>query len=392
MAGDDTAATTAKRKKLEQELVEAQKSLEDSYYSHSMSAREEALDKEFSDFEESKNKEVEKWEEWLESTETVVSEALEYVKSNTGIVFDTLKQLGSDYNLTMSTELTTPWQNGSNAIDSYSENFGTAVSNFTNQLDGIVNKWADVGRAAEEAARKQADALQAQYNKTASTVPSTINKSSSGSTTTTAKAPTTTPPKTTAPVQKTISVGGKINAGSARIYADSYGGGGGRQYYANDPIYTVLQERNGYLLVRYHKLSSGYTGWFKKSDVKAYAKGTLGTKKDQLALIDELGEELVIHSQNGRLAYLSKGTGVVPADLTKKIMNLALDPTSIFDDIKTNVKVPNIESKDFNFELSFDSLLHIDNASNDSIPALRKMIRSEFNDMMSQVNNKLKRV
>lgn len=396
MAGDDTAATTAKRKKLEQELTEAIKSLEDSYYSHSMSAREEALDKEFSDFQDEKQQEIDAWSEWLSDTETVVSEALEYVKNNTNEVFNTLKELGNDYNLTMSDSLITPWQNGSNAIDSYSENFGTAVSNFTKQLDGIVLHWEEVTAAAEKAAQAQAKALQAQYTSTASKVPSTISGSSSGSVGVVANVPTTvtskTPTTTAATATKTITVGGKINAGSARIYADSYGGGGGRQYFASNPIYTVLQERNGYLLVRHISQSSGYTGWFKKSDVKAYAKGTLGTKKDELSVIDELGEELVVHSQNGRLAYLSKGSGVIPADLTEKIMDLALDPTSIFDDVKSNVKVPNIESKDFNFELSFDSLLHVDNASNDSIPTLKKMIRSEFDNMMTQMNNKLKHV
>lgn len=394
MAGDDTAATTAKRKQLEAELVEAQKSLEDSYYSHSMSARQDALDKEFSDFEEEKNKEIEKWEEWLENTEVVVSEALDYVKNNTNEVFTTLKDLGIDYNLTMSDSLITPWENGSNAIDSYSENFGTAVSDFTAQLDSIVLHWEDVTAAAEKAAEAQAKALQAQYNKTASGVPSTIgNNSGSSNNSNHNTKPTTQPPKTTTPVQKAISVGGKINAGSARIYADSYGGGGGRQYFASNPIYTVLQERNGYVLVRHVSQSSGYTGWFKKSDVKAYAKGTLGTKKNQLALIDELGEELVLNADgSGKLRYLTKGSSVIPADITEKIMDIVTDPTSIFDGVKTNIKVPNIETKDFNFEFNFDSLLHVDNASNDSIPALKKMIRSEFTQMLSDVNNRLKRV
>lgn len=394
MAGDDTAATTAKRKQLEAELVEAQKSLEDSYYSHSMSARQDALDKEFSDFEEEKNKEIEKWEEWLENTEVVVSEALDYVKNNTNEVFTTLKDLGIDYNLTMSDSLITPWENGSNAIDSYSENFGTAVSDFTAQLDSIVLHWEDVTAAAEKAAEAQAKALQAQYNKTASGVPSTMGNSSGGSNNSNNNTkPTTQPPKTTTPVQKAISVGGKINAGSARIYADSYGGGGGRQYFASNPIYTVLQERNGYVLVRHVSQSSGYTGWFKKSDVKAYAKGTLGTKKNEVALIDELGEELVLNADgSGKLRYLTKGSSVIPADITEKIMDIVTDPTSIFDGVKTNIKVPNIETKDFNFEFNFDSLLHVDNASNDSIPALKKMIRSEFTQMLSDVNNRLKRV
>ena len=83
---------------------------------------------------------------------------------------------------------------------------------------------------------------------------------------------TPTPTPTPTPV-KTVTVGSTINAKGATIYSNSYGGGGGSQYYGNDPIYTVVGENNGYWLVRYHKLSSGYTGWFKKSDVTAMKSG-----------------------------------------------------------------------------------------------------------------------
>ena len=64
----------------------------------------------------------------------------------------------------------------------------------------------------------------------------------------------------------------RANANSL-IYADSYGGGGARQYYANDPVYTVVGENNGYYLTRYHKLGTGYTGWFKKSDLTPFKTG-----------------------------------------------------------------------------------------------------------------------
>ena len=72
-----------------------------------------------------------------------------------------------------------------------------------------------------------------------------------------------------------IKVGGLINAGKAQIYDYAGDESGERQYFSNDPIYKVLDEKNGYLLTRWHKLNTGYTGWFKKSDVKAYAKGGL---------------------------------------------------------------------------------------------------------------------
>lgn len=73
---------------------------------------------------------------------------------------------------------------------------------------------------------------------------------------------------------KKISIGSRVRANSnSLIYSDSYGGGGARQYYANDPVYTVIDENNGYYLTRYHKLGAGYTGWFRKQDLTAYKTG-----------------------------------------------------------------------------------------------------------------------
>ena len=71
-----------------------------------------------------------------------------------------------------------------------------------------------------------------------------------------------------------FSIGSRVKADpDAVIYADSYGGGGGSQYYRNDPIYTILDENNGYYLTRYHGVSGGYTGWFRKKDLTAYKTG-----------------------------------------------------------------------------------------------------------------------
>ena len=394
MAGDDTAATTAKRKQLEADLINAQKALEESYYSHSMNAKQEALDKEFSSFEEEKNAEIEKWEEWLTETETVVSEALTYVKENTNLVYTELTELGSQYGLTLSDTLTTPWQNGEIAIDNYSTTFEEAKSVFTDMLDEIALHWSDVTAAAEEAAAAQARALQAEYNKTAGSIPSTGDKGGTNNGTPQPSVPSTPPttPQQPAQAAKTIKVGGKINAGSALIYEWAGDTTGERQYYRNDPIYTVLKEQNGWLQVRYHKLSSGITGWFKKNQVSAYAKGTLGTKKNEWALIDELGDELVVNADgNGRLSYLTKGTGVVPADLTEKIMKLALDPASALDGAIPKTRIPSITANNFDVNLSFDSLVHADNVTQDTLPELQKVIRNEFNYMMKEVNNGLKR-
>ena len=50
-------------------------------------------------------------------------------------------------------------------------------------------------------------------------------------------------------------------------------------------------------------------------------------------MIDEEGSELTIRpTSQGRLDYLGLGTGVVPADLTKRIIDIAMNPYSFFQD------------------------------------------------------------
>lgn len=384
LQGDNSASAAAKRKQIEADLYAAQEDLQETYYDHSMDAKNDALDKELSDFEEEKNKEIESWEKWLEDSKTVISSSLEYVKANTSEVYDTLTQLGAEYGLSISTSITEPWANGTMAIDEYSANFETAVSNWTGELDKVVAKWQELQNQVEATARSQMNALNQKYDSTPkTTTPSSSSNNNNNNNT--ASKPASTP-------QKAITVGSQINAGSATIYSDCYGGGGGKQYFRSDPVYTVLQEQNGYVLVRHHSLSSGYSGWFRKGDIKGYKKGTLGIDEDQLALIDELGDELVMNAgPNGKLTYLTKGSTVVPHDITEKIMNLAIDPVSALADSMPKIKVPNVNSNNFDFNMSFGSLVHVDHADKDSIPELQKMVRSEFDSMMKNMNSKLRR-
>ena len=60
---------------------------------------------------------------------------------------------------------------------------------------------------------------------------------------------------------------------------------------------------------------------------KQYAKGTRGVKKDQIANVDEKGEELIVRKPNeGRMTYLEKGDGVIPAKQTDNLMAIGEDP------------------------------------------------------------------
>ena len=70
-------------------------------------------------------------------------------------------------------------------------------------------------------------------------------------------------------------------------------------------------------------------------------------------------------------------------------MDLAIDPTGVLNTSKPSVGAPHITTNNFEVNLEFGSLVHVDNCSQDTVPVLQKMVRTEFDSMMKQLNNRL---
>ena len=126
----------------------------------------------------------------------------------------------------------------------------------------------------------------------------------------------------------------------------------------------------------------------------AFAKGTTGTSSDQWAITDEprFGDELVlVPGKDGNLSFMRKGTGVVPADMTQKLFELAQIPTSDLMKKSLTAIVPNITKNDFKNEFNFESLVHVDTVDSDTLPKLEKMIDKKIDDFSRTLNYSLKR-
>lgn len=391
LSTDNSSSAAAQRKKLEEELLEAKGELEDTFYERSIQNQQNALDKELENFQNSKEEEMEGWDEYLENTEQVVSDSLTTIQANTEVVYETLKSMGQEYGLTIAETLTSPWRDGEAAIQSYAEQFGLSMSSTVEELQKLAIEYEKIMKEIEGFGEEVINRVEqnAQSYVSANNSSSKDNKPSSPSKDT---MPSRTPTEQQEET-KSITVGGKINAGSARIYANSDGGGGSKQYFSSDPIYVVLGEQNGYLKVRHHSVSSGVTGWFKKSDVKAYAKGTTGVPSDQIAWLDELGEELVMHADgNGRLAFLSKGTSVIPANLTKNLMKLGeLNPQDILDRSRPIISAPHIVNNEISIDMSFGSVVNVEHVDNDTLPDLAKTVEQQMDKYMKKLNSEIRK-
>lgn len=150
-----------------------------------------------------------------------------------------------------------------------------------------------------------------------------------------------------------VGIGSRVRVDSKTpIYSNSYGGGAGRQYYANDPIYNILDEKNGYYLVRHHKLSSGYTGWFKKSDVKAYKKGGLadftgpawldGTKSSPELILNARDTENFIELKNILGALMKSG---ITQTTSSSVGDMYFDIDINVDEISSDYDVEQLKKK-----------------------------------------------
>lgn len=138
--------------------------------------------------------------------------------------------------------------------------------------------------------------------------------------------------------------------------------------------------------------------WLKRvqyTGLKKYAKGTLGTKDDQWALTDEIGDELVlVPGKGGNLSFMRKGTSVVPADITENLMEWGkLKPN--MDNMSNAIHGVNLVTNAINkpeLNLEIENLLRCDNVSQDSLPELKKFMTEELDKFARQLNYNIKRV
>lgn len=379
IAGDNSASAIARRKKLEAELAAAQEELDELYYSHSIEKQQDALDDQAENYQDEKEKEMEALDEYLKNVEQVIADSFATITGNTEVVAGTLKEIADEYGINLSEAITNPWEQGVIAIGTYQDQLNTSTSAFTAQLEAIKKQLLDLQAAADETARHLIDATNQNANKTSSATYTTPTPS-------TPQQPSA-PQKPAAPAN-----GSSVTVKKSATHFTRDGGNGTRmQSWVPGSTFTVYQVSGSEVLIG---RNGQYTGWIKLSDIEGYAKGIKKVPNDQFAITDELGlEELVLHADtNGRLQYLSKGSSVIPSDITDNLMKLGtLDPKDILDRNKPKIGAPYIINNSIELNMSFGNMINIEHADRDSIPDIKDAVKAQLDSYMKGVNNSLKR-
>ena len=315
-SGDDSEESRAKVQELKVALEDAKENLEETQYDRYITDQQKLLDDLYQEYSEILNTR-------LDNIDALMSDMITEINTNASTISTALNIEAANVGTVLSDKMDSIWNDGGKAksvVAMYGDDYKTKSTTTNTTLNSIKLGIDSMIKILDKDAKKEVN-----ENKTSSS--SEKNPITNATQTVASKTET---PKTET---KTIQVGGKINAGNAQIYDYVGDTSGERQYYGNDPIYTVLDERNGYLKVRYHKLSSGVTGWFKKSDVKAYATGKKNFTDDEIAWTQDGGREFIVRPSDGAiLTPVAKGDSVLTSAATNNIWNMANSPAEFIRD------------------------------------------------------------
>lgn len=380
LSADNSASAMAKRRKLEAELQQAKQELEDTYYDRSIENQQNALDKNLETFQNEKDKEIEKWEEYLENTKQLLTDTLDFVQLNSINIYDTLQEKSQEYGLTLSEQLTSPWKNGESAISDYQTTFDQTISATMDKLNEMKNAWQATIDATNSSATKEINTQNqenARYTEAEYIAP---------------PAPTPAPTPAPATKPKTTVKYYKKYTGKSKSIVTALKKIGASSSYSNR---KKIAKANG--ISNYKGTSSQNAKLLKllkQGKLKRYATGSKHIDEDQLALIDELGPELqLVPNAQGRLEYIKKGTGIVPANATANLMEWGkLDPTSMLEQNRPTIGVsPSVHSTEVNLNIQYGDMLKIENFNGDNPEDIAKVVAKQFEKHTAQLNQSLRK-
>ena len=363
LSNNNSAWAKGELARLNAELAEKKQDMTDLYDDHALELEEKALDDSYESVKNANEAKIEELDKFLENYELVIEDTYTVIKANAERIGATLTETTEEYNLTVSDAVLSPWKDGAFAIGIYQEKFDAATSSTTSKLNDIRDAWQEVIDKTQEAG----DANVAQFN-----------KDNAAYTVSEQKQPVAQNKPTT-----TASGGGiyTVKRGDTLwgIAASKLGSGARWQ-----EIYNLNKDviSNPDLI---------QPGW--KLKLPKYAKGTTGIKNNQLAILDELGDELqLVPDGNGRLAYMTKGTSVIPHDITENLMTLGqLDPQDIIDRNRPVISAPHVSTNETVISIEYGDILHIDNYSGDKPENLSKLIDKAFDKHMKQLNSEIRK-
>ena len=159
MQNDNTAATVARRKQLEEELAEARQELAETERDHAHEEQVDALNEQYEAYEKSRQEEMEALRKTLEDRENIIYQSMNQVKDNATVIGDQINQMAKEHGVDISETIVGSWDKGSDAIAGYNEVLSASTSAFIGELDSVEAAAERLQRRADELAESLAYAF-----------------------------------------------------------------------------------------------------------------------------------------------------------------------------------------------------------------------------------------
>ena len=403
---DDSQAARAKRAKLEEQLKEAQDTLNETEYSHSIDAQQDALDKQLEQYKETRQAEIDALQESLLNVEQILSDTFEAVRANSQLIGETIVAQAQAHGIEMSQALTDAWFAGENAIAHYGEVLTAASSNFIGEIQGVEFEVYELQNQANVTSESLANmfatradnlveelvrSYTSEYNLDQMTnalhdsLSNTIDGSYSGGSAVSAL--------------NSIASAADGVADSARAAASALA-----------DLVKAQQDTSSKTTTYTVKDSSGRTLWSGTSKeaaeaqknwyggggvhVEHNAKGNRRVSKDTLSWVNENGPEMIVSPSTGAiLTPLKKGDAVLPTDQTSNIWEWSrFDPEEFANKLVQsidNVGTGNVQTN----TMQVGSLVTVNGNVNDSMAMMEiasttasTKIKQSFKELSNNLN------
>lgn len=410
MQNDNTAATVAKRKKLEDELAKAKQERDNLEYEHSIDLQKDALNQQYQDFENEKNAEIEALKTSLLDKEAVIYESFERVKENANIIGQEITDISLNYGVQISNSLTDAWQSGSDAIASYDETLKTGESQFVISLDNMVSNTY----ALQEQADSTAASLVKMYNTNSSKLQSDLVNSyySISNVNAVTQALNASLVNTLDRGYDVSSLVNQINsigssaasaANSVNALMAALAGSKNTQQYTYQPYaysnlgdgsnpMVMIKDGNGNV-IGYDTLNNAKSNW---NAVPKYASGTRNSKGN-IIITDEKGYELKLPKlNNGQYTIANEGSQILTKVQTDNIFDWSKinpnDLIQVYNPLSNmNFKIPEIVNRQQpSVQIHYDNLVQVQgDVNNSNIRQMEQIVDNAITKQFNQFNSDL---
>lgn len=137
LSDKDDRRAYAQKLQLEEDLKKAKEELAKTQADYAYDKTLESLDKQGEEYEKSKNDELDTLKSNTDAQGKVIEDYLGQVKDNYKTVYNTLTQYGTDYNITMTDELTSPWDSAGSAVETFQSAVTDAIAKINIDIANI---------------------------------------------------------------------------------------------------------------------------------------------------------------------------------------------------------------------------------------------------------------